>query len=49
MGLSVGYGSIILEYAVRNIDVLSMFIAPLPMRSYVGLGLNRKCIIVVFM
>ena len=55
MGLSVGYGSIILEYAVRNIDVLSMFIAPLPKRSYVGLGLgytciilSRKCIIVVF-
>ena len=54
MGLSVKYGSIILECAVRNIDVLSMFIAPLPIRSHVGLGLgytciilSRKCIIVV--
>ena len=45
MGLSVGYGSIILEYTVRNIDVLSMFIAPLPIRSHVGLGLGYTCII----
>ena len=45
MGLSVEYGSIILEYSVRNIDVLNMFIAPLPMRSHVGLGLGCRCII----
>ena len=51
MGLSVRYGSIIFKCVVLNI----MFIAPLPMRSYVGLGLgytciilSRKCIIVVF-
>ena len=45
MGLSVGYSCIVL----RNMCLQHMIIAPLPMWSYVGLGLSRKCIIVIFM
>ena len=48
MGLSVRYGSIILECVVLNIDMFSMFIAPMPMRSYVGLGLGYRCIILEY-
>ena len=43
MGLSVGYSC----FVVRNVCLQHRVIAPLPMWSYVGLGLSRKCIIVV--
>ena len=45
MGLSVGYRCIILEYAVMNISMLGMFIAPLPIWSYVGLGLGSRNVV----
>ena len=51
MGLSVGYSCIVVLHNLvgMNMCLQHMVIAPLPMWSYVGLGLSRKCIIVVFM
>ena len=45
MGLGVSNRCIILENAVMNISMQRMFIAPLPIRSYVGLGMSSKNVV----